>query len=126
MKRRLLFLLVGGFFYMCLLLLWGRQYTLLKVQAKEITDVSNGYISSLEEIEQASDYVLSDSIQYIGEVNELEDSKNDSYSDTDTSEDDISENDEVMNEDQFRIMVIFCFGLCAGVVVGHFLTGFIK
>lgn len=112
---------------MCLILLWGRQYTLLKVQAKEITDLSNGYLSSLEEIEEDSDSVLSDSIRYIGEVNELEDSENDSYSDTDyQTEDDLSENEEVMNDDQFRIMIIFCFGLCAGVVVGHFLTGFIK
>lgn len=125
--KRLLIFLVGGFFYMCLILLWGRQYTLLKVQAKEITDLSNGYLSSLEEIEEDSDTVLSDSIGYIGEVNELEASENYSNSDSDyQAEDDISENEEVMNDDQFRIMIIFCFGLCAGVVVGHFLTGFIK
>lgn len=31
-----------------------------------------------------------------------------------------------MEDNQYKIMVVFCFGLCAGVIVGHFLTGFIK
>ena len=116
---------------MCLLLLWGRQYNTLKVQAKEIVDLENGYLSSLEEVEVIPDKVLSDSIGYIEEVNELEDEENYTETDSDNSDGiDVSENQaengEVMNDDQFRIMIIFCFGLCAGVVVGHFLTGFIK
>ena len=132
MKRILIFL-CGGFFYMCLLLLWGRQYTLLQVQAKEIVDLQNGYFSHLAEIEEDSDSILSDSIKYIADVDdELEDLQNDSETDTNYSDgNDVSENqtenaETMNNDDQFKIMIIFCFGLCAGVIVGHFLTGFIK
>ena len=117
---------------MCLLLLWGRQYTLLQVQAKEIVDLENGYFSHLEETETDSNSILSDKFRYISEIDEMEDYETDSEIDSDNSDGiDVSENqtenEEDMNtNDQFRIMIIFCFGLCAGVVVGHFLTGFIK
>ena len=83
------------------------------------------------EDEKTIDTVLSDNIGYIGEVNELENQEdnqedNQDYETRDDISSDMSDNEEVMSNDQFRIMVIFCFGLCAGVVVGHFLTGFIK
>ena len=101
-------------------------YGTLNVKAQELVDdlEENGYISLDEEIEQSTGKVLSDSIGIIS-LNEMEDFEN--YSENDSIESDISENEENMSsDDKFRIMIVFCFGLCAGVIVGHFLTGFIK
>lgn len=134
MRSRLLSFLVGGFFICCLVLLWGRQYQILTVKAEELTeDIENGYFSLDEEDTEDSDSVLSD---VTGVISLNEDTNNDIYSEDytfDTERNDVSEDSEenaenvpIMNDDQFRIMIIFCFGLCAGVIVGHFLTGFIK
>lgn len=136
MKNRLIFFIVGGFFYICLVMLWSRQYQILTVSAKEIGEqmrgIDIGFNALDEEIEQNSNSVLHDNIQFVA-LNEEDYGENysDDYSE-DTDGDSFSENqsdyEEIsdMNDNQFRIMVIFCFGLSIGVIVGHFLTGFIK
>ena len=135
MKKGVLYFLIGGFFYICLVLLWVRQYSLITVDAKEImSEYSNiGLIPFIQEDTESDYNVLHDNIIYIAEVNdEMEDSENitEDYSE-DSGRNDVSEdseeNAETMNDyNAFQIMVVFCFGLCAGVVVGHFLTGFIR
>lgn len=136
MRKNLLYFLTGGFFYICLVMLWGRQYQIMTVQAKEIVDEveENGLITLDEENEEDSDSVLSDSIGRIEKVDEDMDMENNSEDYTeDTERDNVSENqsdneEEVsdMNDNGFQIMIIFSFGLLVGVLVGHFLTGFIK
>lgn len=137
MKRALLISLIGGIFYICLMLLWGRQYQILTVHAKEVKEnmenIENGYLSLDEESTEDSDTVLHD---YKGNIEVDENTDGDSITEDnteDTERIDVSENStedgenlQVMNDDQFRIMIIFCFGLSVGVIVGHFLTGFIK
>lgn len=131
-KRGLLISIVGGVFYICLVLLWAREYSILQVQAKEIVFQvnDNGLIESIESMEQSDKEVLSDSIENIVAVNDDDEVYNfqeDQAYNQDMETESISQEDETMNnDDQFRIMIVFCFGLCAGVVVGHFLTGFIK
>lgn len=131
-KRGLLISIVGGVFYICLVLLWTREYSILQVQAKEIVFQvnDNGLIESIESMEQSDKEVLSDSIENIVAVNDDDEVYNfqeDQAYNQDMETESISQEDETMNnDDQFRIMIVFCFGLCAGVVVGHFLTGFIK
>lgn len=134
MKRFILSFIVGGFFILCLVLLWGRQYQILTVKAEELTeDIENGYLSLNEEDIENTGSVLCD---YTGVIalnensDDISDTENDTYN-TNTenvSEDSqtYEESDSIMNDDQFRIMCIFCFGLCSGIIVGHFLTGFIK
>lgn len=131
-KRGLLISIVGGVFYICLVLLWAREYSILQVQAKEIVFQvnDNGLIESIESMEQSDKEVLSDSIENIVALNDDDEVYNfqeDQAYNQDMETESISQEDETMNnDDQFRIMIVFCFGLCAGVVVGHFLTGFIK
>lgn len=131
-KRGLLISIVGGVFYICLVLLWTREYSILQVQAKEIVFQvnDNGLIESIDSMEQSDKEVLSDSIENIVAVNDDDEVYNfqeDQAYNQDMETESISQEDETMNNnDQFRIMIVFCFGLCAGVVVGHFLTGFIK
>lgn len=107
----------------------------MTVQAKELIlkTNENGLIETIETLEEDHNTVLQDTIRYISEVdNELENEENNQedyqdYQDGDNISSSPAENEEDMNkEDQFKIMVIFCFGLCAGVIVGHFLTGFIR
>lgn len=135
MRKRLTFLIVGGFFYICLVLLWGRQYQIMIVQAKEIAeDIEDGYLPPNEETEQDSGEVLSDNIGKIEEVNDTDrDNNSEDFTEDENSnvlQEDRQDNEETdeepMTDNQFRILVIFCFGLSVGVIVGHFLTGFIK
>lgn len=99
-------------------------------EAEDIVELENGYLPLDEEIESDPGELLQDTIQ---DITQVDDDNSENFTEDSTySEDNIenSESDlsmaEIMNEDQYRIMVIFCFGLLAGVVVGHFLTGFIK
>ena len=127
MKRLELFL-IGGGFYICLILLWSRQFSIL-VKAEEIR---NGYLSSLEEDQDNIDLVLSDNEtdmellnDTIQNIQDFADSDSE-YENTDNVSEDTQTNEEDLNnEDQFRIMIIFCFGLVAGVIIGNYLTGFI-
>lgn len=136
MKNRLIFFIVWGFFYICLVMLWSRQYQILTVSAKEIGEhmkgIDIGFNALDEEIEQDSNSVLHDNIQFVAlnEEDYRENYSNDYTEDPDGDSffENQSDNEEIsdMNDNQFRIMVIFCFGLSIGVIVGHFLTGFIK
>lgn len=36
------------------------------------------------------------------------------------------ENVDMQEDNNFRVMIIFCFGLIAGLVVGNYITGFVK
>ena len=126
-NRGILNLILGGFFYTLIIFSFLTRYNNIVVYAKEniIEMVENGYIPLDEEDEQDTRNVLYDYKESIVSVNdEMEDSENytEDMSDnnTDTIEEDMTDNDK------FHIMIIFCFGLCAGVIVGHFLTGFIK
>lgn len=128
MKRLELFL-IGGVFYICLILLWSRQFSIL-VKAEEIR---NGYLSSLEEDQDNIDLVLSDNEtdmetlnDTIQNIQDFADSDSDYENTDDVSEDTQTNEEDMNNEDQFRIMIIFCFGLVAGVIIGNYLTGFIK
>lgn len=101
-------------------------------KAEQMVESENGYLSSLDEDTTETGYILQDSIQPITlTAYDMEDSENNTenspgYEDyNENSESDISDS-EIMNEDQYRIMIIFCFGLLAGILAGHFLTGFIK
>ena len=132
MKRSLIFL-IGGVFYICLGLLWAREYNILTVHAEEIkVNFEDGYLSLMEEDQEDQPEILSDTIVYLDSLDEDKDlSDNSEDIQNNENADDVlsdSETDEetMNNDDQFRIMIVFCFGLCVGVIVGHFLTGFIK
>lgn len=125
MKRSFILFLLGGFFYSLLCSLYlSKAYT---VKAKVIEIVDDGYISYMEEDHKVSDNVLSDSIKLISEV-EDEDQIHSSEIVSNNSEDfSYSEvSDDMNNVSEFHIMCVFGFGLIVGVIVGHFLTGFIK
>lgn len=126
-KGLLLDFLFGGLFYIVIVSMYINIFGTLTVKAEELVDnIENGFVSLDEETESDSSKVLSDSIGYIEEVNddlENESSYEEWFAD---SASDSSVEEDMTNDDKFHIMVIFCFGLCAGVIVGHFLTGFIK
>ena len=125
--NRLLSLMLGGFLcsIVSVLILSAGKKTI--VYANEVAEEGNGYFSLMEKISEDDDKVLHDNIKYISEVVDesnisgVDDTENDSY---DTENDSAGEDMNSMNE--FQIMVIFSFGLLVGVIVGHFLTGFIK
>ena len=132
-KKISLGLLTGGAFYICLVLLFARQYEILTVHAEEIVEEIDGYLPLMEEDQEDSVPLLHEYIKPIEEVEyESEDNNSDPQGDSDMQNDsDVVEDSQVMedditNDDKFRIMIIFCFGLVTGVIVGHFLTGFIK
>ena len=100
-------------------------------KAEEMVESENGLLSPLDEDTEEVGYILQDTIQPITLSYDMEDSENNSENNSgyenyyESNESNISDS-EIMNEDQYRIMVIFCFGLIAGIIAGHFLTGFIK
>ena len=126
-KGLILNFLIGGFFYIFFVSMFLNVYGGLSVKANELTDViENGYLPLYEEIEQDNVEILSDSVRYISGVNdEMEDQENFSDDYQDNQDSNVMEED-ITNEDKYKIMIIFCFGLLSGVIVGHFLTGFIK
>lgn len=97
MKRGVLFILVGGFFYICLVLLWCRQYNILTVKANELTEEITedyGYLSSFEEDSESDDSLLQDTITPIKDLS------NDFESSEDITEDykDIKNGDSVLSD----------------------------
>ena len=126
-NRGIINLILGGFFYTLIIFSFLTRYNNIVVYAKEniIDMVDNRYISFVEEDEQNTSNVLYDYKESIVPVNdEVEDSENYTEDMSDNNTDSIEE--DMTDNDKFHIMIIFCFGLCAGVIVGHFLTGFIK
>ena len=129
-NRGVLTFLIGGVFYTLMALSLFTRVNALTVQAREIvlSVNENGFISFDEEMEQNDCQVLSDRTRFISSVNdEMEDTEN--YSEDlsgDNSDSETESEEDMTNNDKFEIMIVFCFGLCAGVIVGHFLTGFIK
>lgn len=132
--RRGLYLTLGGFFICFILSFYVlRVYAIgaeLKSKANYILSVENGHLSLLEEDRENTSQVLYDNIRFISEVedDELLGPENDTESGAeDMSNDTQTENDEaITTTNQFRIMVVFCFGIVSGVIVGDILTRFIK
>ena len=131
---KIIYPLISITFYFCIMCVYAREVSArgmdLISEAEDIVELENGYLPLDEEIESDPGELLQDTIQ---DITQVDDDNSENFTEDSTySEDNIenSESDlsmaEIMNEDQYRIMVIFCFGLLAGVVVGHFLTGFIK
>lgn len=113
-----------GFIALLLLNKYHQVYAFELEKIGEINEqIENGYFSQLEETPENRNPILRDIIATVEGEDEVidEDRNNNIYyenSDNSTVEDN--------NYDNFKIMVIFCFGLSIGVIVGHFLTGFIK
>lgn len=132
-KKISLWLLIGGAFYICLVVLFLRQYEILTVHAEEIVNEIDGYIPLNDEDQEDIDPILRDSIKPIQEI-EYEAADNNIYTEGDSdleNDSEVVEDSQVMEDDitenqKFQLMIIFCFGLVTGVIVGHFLTGFIK
>lgn len=126
-KGLLLDFLFGGLFYIVIVSMYINIFGALTVKAEELSDsIENGFVSLDEEIESDSSELLSDSIDYIQGVNDDMENESNFEEDYSDSTSDSSSEEDMTNDDKFHIMIIFCFGLCAGVIVGHFLTGFIK
>lgn len=123
MRSRRLYFIVGGF-----LLVWilSVYFYHVNAMASDLSDKiqividENGHFSLLEEDKQNSSIILSDTFGNFETMNE-----NDDYNDT-VTENDTDLGGDSMQYDNYKIMVVFCFGLLTGVIVGHFLTGFIK
>lgn len=128
-----LYLVIGGFFSALIFGLYVYRINVLADELKQKADyilrVNDGFISLLEEDTEDRNQILSDSIRTIASN---EDENMEDYTETYTDYQDGNDvvQDQVQDqqtlENSFRIMVVFCFGLVAGVIVGHFLTGFIK
>lgn len=137
MKKRGLLFLIGGFIYLGILSIFFYHVSVManeiEEEAHEIIEEENERLSQLEEDQENDNPVLSDNIGSIQAVNIDEDTDTDNnkedYQESpnrDNISEDQTENGEIMNEDQFRIMVIFSAGLLLGCLLGNNLTGFIK
>lgn len=134
-KNRFFGIIITSVFVLWLLFFFGWHYKVMASdlieEAEEIVDSENGRLSSLEEDQEVSNQLLQDNIGYVAEINEDQDTnnyqENNSYDqEGDILSDDQTENEADMtsNDDQFRIMIIFCFGLTVGVITGKVLLGF--
>lgn len=132
--RRGLYLTLGGFLICFILSFYVlRVYAIgaeLKSKADYILSVENGHLSLFEEDSKDTSQVLYDNIRYISEVEDEHLFYTENYSEgssQDMPNDNKIENEEaITTTDTFRIMVVFCFGLVSGVIVGDILTRFIK
>lgn len=124
MRSRGLYFILGGFLFVWILSVYFYHINAMasdltgKIQMIAIDE--DGYISLLEEDEKNTGILLSDSIGDIETLNEDYDNDNE-YNDSN-----MDNGVDSTEYDNFKIMVIFCFGLVAGVIVGNYLSGFVK
>ena len=113
-----------GFIALLLLNKYHNVYAFELEKIGEINEqIENGYISHLEENPENRNPILRDVVAAIEGEEELIDEDRVDNMDYENNDNSTMENNSY---DNFKIMVIFCFGLSVGVIVGHFLTGFIK
>lgn len=113
-----------GFIALLLLNQYNNVYAFELEKIGEINEqIENGYISHLEETTENRNPILRDIIATIEGEDEVIDEDRDDNMDYENSDNSTMENN---GYDNFKIMVIFCFGLSIGIIVGHFLTGFVK
>ena len=113
-----------GFIALLLLNKYHNVYAFELEKIGEINEqIENGYISHLEENPENRNPILRDVVAAIEGEEELIDEDRVDNMDYENNDNSTMEDN---NYDNFKIMVIFCFGLSVGVIVGHFLTGFIK
>lgn len=124
MNRKLLFLISAICFYSFISF---HMFNSIYVHAAEIIEdldinLDDEIYSNTEEV----DPELSDTFKPIKEtISEDSDTETDNK-DGDNVFNDSEENEEVMTENPIYYMVVFCFGLVLGVIVGNYMTGFIK
>ena len=108
MKRSLLVLLLGGFFYSCLFACMLNCGHTVFVKASELNGDMNGSLPFYEESESDNESVLHDSIRYISEVEDEDISYSDIEEDDSINQENTSYNEvDSMNMTEFQIMVIF-------------------
>lgn len=87
------------------------------VFAEELkNDVSNFEVDSKIYTE---DY--EDDIKLVDEIGSIKGVEESNY-----KEETSGENVDMQEDNNFKVMIIFCFGLIAGLVVGNYITGFVK
>lgn len=106
----------------------------IEEEAKEVIESIEDRVDSIstydEEIE-GNDKVLHDTITPLKEDYKTISEDPADYTDRNNVSSNSEENEETMTETidetkSYNIMIIFALGLVAGVITGHFLTGFIK
>lgn len=138
MKRCNITLVIGCFFCVLITSIYTRQLIVfaddLEEEAAEITEQIQEEEENIEDLEQVENEEedpeqLHDVIAPISEdVPRIEEDQTD-YQDRDNVQTDTQEDEETMtdnNNNPLDIMILFTLGIIAGVIVGHFLTGFIK
>lgn len=127
-----LYLVIGGFFSALIFGLYVYRINVLADELKQKADyilrVNDGFISLLEEDTEDRNQVLSDSIRTLAYEDQDMEDYTETYTDYQDGDDVVQDQvqDQSTLENSFHVMVVFCFGLVSGVIVGHFLTGFIK
>lgn len=113
-----------GFVALLLLNKYHQVYAFELEKIGEINEqIKNGYISHLEETPENRNPILRDITATIEGEDKVIDEDRVNNMDYENNDNSTMENNTY---DNFKIMVIFCFGLSIGVIVGHFLTGFVK
>lgn len=124
MNRKLLFFISAICFYSFISF---HMFNSIYVHAEEVIEdfdinLDDEIYSNIEEYGPE----LSDTIKPIKDnISQDSDYEKDNQ-DGDNVHVDQEENKEVMIENPMYYMVVFCFGLVSGVIVGNYMTGFIK